>query len=116
QVDHELIFRRLLEWQVSRIFAVQDAIDVAACLAIQILAIDAVERQAAAPDINQVGIDREHAALSNQFDDLLSHRQNGYVGQEKDRRIGPLGERSNGAIDIGDAMDLENEWSRPKPP
>jgi hypothetical protein len=52
EIDHELVFRRLLEWQFTGFFTPQNAIDIAGGAAKYLGAIGTVECQAALLDIS----------------------------------------------------------------
>jgi hypothetical protein len=90
EVEHELIFRRLLEWQLTRLFTAQITIHVPGSTAKYLAAIGAVECQAAQFDIDQVAIDRRQAVPLHECNGLLGHRLDGDVGQKIDRCVGPL--------------------------
>src|SRR5712691_4696792 len=70
QVDHELVFGRLLERQLAGLLAAENAVDVAGGAAEDVEAVGAVERQASALHVDRVRIDRWQAVFLDERDDL----------------------------------------------
>src|SRR5262249_16037340 len=71
EIDDELVLGRRLHRQVSRFLPAQDAIDVASRAAVLVEVVEAVGDQAAAHDVDAVGVDRRQTVPRRKCDDQL---------------------------------------------
>src|ERR1700676_195147 len=58
EVDHQFIFGRPLDWQVSRLFPLENAIDIAGCTAVLVDRIGTIGNETAVSGVVAIGINR----------------------------------------------------------
>src|SRR5215471_21484654 len=79
EVDHQLVFGRVLHWKVGGLFALKDAIDVASSLPAWIDRVSCVRDEATCSDEETERIDRRQSVSRRQRDDqiVIVDRQRG---------------------------------------
>jgi hypothetical protein len=72
EVDHQLVFGRRLHWKVGRLFALEDAVDVAGRAAELIGEIRPIGDQAAGDNEVACVVDRGQLSAGRQLDDQIA--------------------------------------------
>ena len=72
EVDHQLVFGRVLHWKVGRLFAPKDAIHVASSLPAWIDRVRSVRNEATVSDVVTERIDRRQSVSRRQQDDQIA--------------------------------------------
>src|SRR5215472_1563581 len=70
EIDHELELRRLLDWDIRRLFAFQDFVDKVRCAPIQTPTIRPIRQQSTGLDKFPVVVDRGEMQLGCEFGNL----------------------------------------------
>src|ERR1700722_12879442 len=114
EVDHQLEFGRLLDRQVARLFAAQDAVNVSRRLTVLIFDINAEESQAANCGEIAESVDRGQPILSRQLDDQPAISQHETVrGQDQSTARLPSEQRHYG-LDLRRAPHLSRNPLHPE--
>ena len=107
QIDHQLELVGLLHRQISRLFALEDAIDVGRSAPEQVDMVDAVGRQTAG--LGKVGewVDRRQTMPRRLCEDTIAMNAGGRAGQYDESAVRLACQYGEGPLDIGVSMNGE---------
>ena len=109
EIDEQLELGRLVDRQVARVVALQNASDVDAVATIRIRQVVAVAHQAARRDVLAARIDRRDCVARREGDDLIAPVEVERIGRDDERRGPLLHEGGEGRVDFVRRSGIDND-------
>src|SRR5215510_11843091 len=106
EVDRQFILDRRLHWQVGRLLALEDAVDIAGSAPAFVEVIGPIGEEAAAGDVEAVVVHRGQSVPGGQRDDQIAMARRRRAPGHDQAVVRPFGERSDGPFDLAGLMQI----------
>src|SRR5262249_25684586 len=108
KIDRQLVLGRRLHWQVGRLLAFEDAIDIAGCAPIPLGKIGPVGDWPAASDERGLGVDRRQSVASRELDEQSALNGRQCTRHHNQTAIARTRECLDGLLDLAGVAQVDN--------